>query len=102
MDFVNDVYFDVIYHMDENNKSHLKISHIDEVDNIDGLPNYGFFFFFFFSTLWYLEFGESLSGFKDFHLSICKLPNRMKVFLIVSKAKQLWRKKNMRKWSFGN
>jgi hypothetical protein len=52
--------------------------------------------------LWYLEFGESLSGFKDFHLSICKLPNRMKVFLIVSKAKQLWRKKNMRKWSFGN
>jgi hypothetical protein len=36
--------------MDENNESHLKNSHIDEVANIDELPIY-----------WYLEFGESLT-----------------------------------------
>ncbi len=42
--------FHVIYHMDENNESHLKNSHIDEVANIDELPIY-----------WYLEFGESLT-----------------------------------------
>jgi hypothetical protein len=32
--------FHVIYHMDENNESHLKNSHIDEVANIDELPIY--------------------------------------------------------------
>jgi hypothetical protein len=47
MDFYKDVYFHVIYHVDENNESHLKNSHIGEVDNIDELPNYGLFFLFF-------------------------------------------------------
>jgi hypothetical protein len=47
MDFFKDVHFHVIYHVDEN-KSHQKNSHIDEVDNIDELPNYGFFLFFSF------------------------------------------------------
>jgi hypothetical protein len=46
MDFLKDVYFHVIYRVDEN-ESHLKNSRIDEIENIDELPNYGFFFFFF-------------------------------------------------------
>jgi hypothetical protein len=80
MDFFKDVYFHVIYHVDENNESHLKNSHIDEVDNIDELPNYGGFFFFFsflfnfvISRIWWIshkiiKIKDFLSGFKDFHL----------------------------------
>jgi hypothetical protein len=57
--FLKDVYFHVIYRMDENNESHLKNSHIHEVANIDELPIYWCFFWFLFlfsnfviSTIW--------------------------------------------------
>jgi hypothetical protein len=115
MYFFKDVYFHVIYHLDEN-KYHRKTSHIDEVDNIDELPNYGFFVLFFsflfnfvISRIWWIshksiKIQDFLSGFKDFHLVFVNCQIVWKCFSKYHwvQGKQLWRKNNTRKWSLGD